>query len=571
MSRHVTKRQRRIWSIVLTFLPSQAEFITRSRSFSSFFPLVMGVLRRDHPMALRQVPGAAPSGDGISGDDALTVDPNQGTVAPTLKFDTDASAGAGPTTAPPLASGLTAITLTSMETPTSTPTFEPPNASSSVSASSGSSRPISMSTVVGSCVGAFIGAIALICLGFWFYRRYSRSLKASYRAKGRDPRNTRADLQRHLSHREPWAKLDDNNTEDKWEGGAKTEESIGPMEKLTMFKKAPSVRTAYTRTEEEPVQFEMSHPFAQQYSLYNNSQNNTSVPNPKPFMGQNTDSSTISWDEAAQGSFLSVRTQSERLSGSMSPSLTMAIPTPPATSSALHRWESAEIVNPESQSAEIVNPFADNNKPDAHERRKSSGNPFFGAHEDLPRRRSRSNSLVSRASRASKVSTTSSVLIPVPKIDKGKGRAIDPFDDSNTPTPTPSFTTAESTPHPIIVTSVPAVSTSKTTPTSPLNPPRPPFATHATTPSGSSSSSNDRALASLLAALDGDATEEEVQARLRIASMQPSINSTFSMYSETSEADVTKEFPLPPSTPGQSTPTLESYFTAESDRTVKTR
>jgi hypothetical protein len=348
------------------------------------------------------------------------------------------------------------------------------------------------------------------------------------------------------------------------------------MEKLTMFKKAPSVRTAYTHTEEEPVQFEMSHPFAQQYSIYNKGQGNTSVPPPKPYMASNADAHPMPWDDGAQGSFLSVRTQSERLSGSMSPSLSMAIPTPVATSSPHHHWESAEIVNMEGQSAEIVNPFADDKQHASHQR-KSSGNPFFGAHEDVPIRRSRSDSLASGASRMSKVqsiseSTESSVHIPVPRFDKGKGRAVDPFDDSNSPTPTPSFITAASASNPTINTYLPPVPASNTTPTSPLVPPRPAFATHVASPSNSSTANNDRALASLLAALDGDATEEDVQARLRIASMQPSINSTNSMYSDITEGDdVTKDFPLPPFTPGRSTPTLESYVTAESDRTVKTR
>ncbi|KAF5359489.1 hypothetical protein D9756_003351 [Leucocoprinus leucothites] len=527
----------------------------------------MGLLRRqNHALTHRQIPGAAPTASGIGGA-AITVDPNAGTTVSDLQLDTQAPQGGGFSTAPALASGFTpTITIPPTNTPELSPTSQSPDASSSVKASSSSVAPISMSTVIGSCVGAFIGTVGLICLGFWFYRRYHRSLKAQYGAKGRGPINTRADMQRRLSHREPWGKLEDRNPEDKWEGHPKTEESVGPMEKLTMFKKAPSVRTAYTHTEEEPVQFEMSHPFAQQYSLYNNGQGNVSMPDPKPFTASNT------WDDAGQGSFLSVRTQSDRLSGSMSPSLNMAIPTPPATALPHHHWESAEIVNMEGQSAEIVNPFADENRPARHEKRKSSGNPFFGAHEDMPRRRSRSNSLVSKTSRASRVrsvseSIMSSIHVPIPKLDKGKGRAIDPFDDENSPAPTPS-----SARYPTITTSVPPVAVSHATPTSPLVPPRPAFAVHNASLSTSSSSSNEHALASLIAALDGDTTEEDVQARLRIASMQPSIHSTTSMYSDTTETgDMTNEFPLPPSTPGHSTPTLESYVTAESDRTVKTR
>ncbi|KAJ3568482.1 hypothetical protein NP233_g5685 [Leucocoprinus birnbaumii] len=465
--------------------------------------------RKNHAIIHRQeIPGAAPTASGITG--ALTqADPNQGTAAPTLQLDTGVPDGGGFTTAPEIASGITP-TITAPPTITPEPsTSQSP--SPSVEAASTSASPIALSTVIASCVGAFVGAVALICLGLWFYRRYHRALKAQYGAKGRDPMNARADMQRRLSHREPWGKLEDRNPDDKWEGRTKTEESVGPMEKLTMFNKAPSVRTAYTHTEEEPVQFEMSHPFAQPYSMYNTGRENVSMPSPKPFTASNT------WDDAGQGSFLSVRTQSERLSGSMSPSLNMAIPTPPATAPH-HHWESAEIVNMEGQSAEIINPFADENKAGVHERRKSSGNPFFGAHEDIPRRRSRSNSLASKTSRASKVrsvseSTVSSVHVPVPKLDKGKGRAIDPFDDENAPASTPF-----SAPYPTITTSVPTVTASNATPTSPLVPPRPAFANHNASLSTSSSTSSEHAMASLIAALDGAATEEEVQARLRIAS-----------------------------------------------------
>lgn len=586
----------------LYFSSFPAEFITRPVTLFPSPSLIMGLLPPQiHPIAPRQNadPGVAPSATGVFGEDSLTADPNQASVAPTLVVDTDAPAGGGFTTAPGLVSTYTPV-ITLLPTTTPNPTSDSSQPSATVEASSSSSRTISMSTVIGSCVGAFIGAVALIALGFWFYRRYQRSLKASYRSRGRGPLNSRADLQRHRSHREHWGKLEDSNPEDKWEGRGKqsaTEESVGPMEKLTMFKKAPSVRTAYTHTEEEPMHFEIPHPFAQQYPLYNRSQvnpendssdysNNQSMHIPKPFIDHDTNPHVFSWDDATQGSFLSVRTHSERLSGAMSPSLNMAIPTPPATSSPLHRWESAEIINFDGQSAEIVNanPFEDENR--AEERRKSSGNPFFGAHDDVPRRRSRSNSMASKASKASRPrSDASSVYVPVPKLDKGKGKAIDPFDDEHAPVPpAPASTSDTLSPAPMtlstITTSVPSViinSTSPKTPSpnAPLPPPRPAFATHVASLSGSSVSSNERALASLLAALDGDATEEEVQARLRIASMQPSINSTLSMYSEVdeeNEKDMTKDFPLPPSTPGHTTPTptLDSYVTAESDRTVRT-
>jgi hypothetical protein len=67
-----------------------------------------------------------------------------------------------------------------------------------------------------------------------------------------------------------------------------------------------------------------------------------------------------------------------------------------------------------------------------------------------------------------------------------------------------------------------------------------PFA-HATHESNASMSSTDRALQSLIAALD--VSPEEVQERLRVASMHPSIQSTGSALED--DASVA-EFPLPP-------------------------
>lgn len=279
---------------------------------------------------------------------------------------------------------------------------------------------------------------------------------------------------------------------------------------------------------------------------------------PKPHVDGDA-KTTFPWDETNQGSFLSVRTQSERLSGAMSPSLNMAIPTPPATSSYLHHWESAEIINFDGQSAEIVNPFADNKKPVE----QNNDNPFFGAYENAPKRRSRAGSSASRIRSTASVDST---YMPVPKLDKGKCKATDPFHDDHEHVPTPRAVAAPITP--TIVTNVARSPSSKATPTSGFPPPQPAFATHVSNMSASSVASNEHALASLLAALDGDTTQEEVQARLRIASMQPSISSGISQYSE-GDDDVTHAFPLPPSTPGASTPTIDSYYTAESDRTVR--
>jgi len=174
----------------------------------------------------------------------------------------------------------------------------------------------------------------------------------------------------------------------------------------------------------------------------------------------------------------------------------MAIPTPPPTEPQAHRWESAEVGQySDTNTPESTNPFTQESQA---EQRKSTHNPFFNAQDYQSR--SRSNS-VTKSPKA-----------------KGKERmrysaATDPFDDLN----------GEMT-----------------------MPPRPVFAHHVATASSSSTESKEKALQSLIAALD--IPEDEVRDRLRIASMQPSIISQTSS-ALAYEEDMSKEFPLPPSRP----------------------
>ncbi|KAF5371847.1 hypothetical protein D9615_009546 [Tricholomella constricta] len=445
----------------------------------------------------RQVvdPLAPPTGVAGIENTATTVDATA--TATNLVFDT--AAPSVTLSAPNLG-----ITTTPVTTVKATPTATPESSTPTPSVASAASSPIPMSTVVGACVGALIGAVALILLGLWFYRRYSRSLKQharSRRALG-TARNIGGDQSRRRSHLEPWNKLEDGD--DKWEGmyQAKEVDNVAPMEKLTMFKKTPSVRTAYTHRSDEPVTFD-SHPFAQYHpNLAQELASNDKAPElpiARQFLGRVDTGPAISWDGETVGdsSYLSIR--SNRLtSGAMSPTLNMAIPTPPATSSPLHRWESAEVL--EYEDPDFNNPFGAGS-----ERRKSSHNPFFNAHSISPSKsgtRSRSNS-------------TRKADAQLSKVDKGKGRAADddPFSDNFSSIPRPFVTS------------------------------------HTASGSLSSVSSNDRALQSLIAALD--VSEEEVQERLRVASMQPSFISATSVYtSGGEEEDVTGSFPLPPSTDG---------------------
>ncbi|KAG6918635.1 hypothetical protein DXG01_012754 [Tephrocybe rancida] len=459
-----------------------------------------------HNVKRQSDPVVQPTAVGIDASVAITA--TEATPTNTgLAFDSSALPGA-PQSAPNIGISKTpVITLsTPKETPTSSLTPTPSTATSS------SSSPIPISTVVGACVGALIGAIALIVLGIWFYRRYSRSLKQASRSR-RAPgiaRNANAEQGRRRSHLEPWNKLEEGD--DKWEGMYQTKEvdAVAPMEKLTMFKKSPSVRTAYThKSADEPVTFD-AHPFAQYHpglaQELASTEKLTELPIARQFLGRVDTGPAISWDGET------VR-DSDYSRGTMSPVPNMAIPTPPATSSQLHRWESAEVVHyedPDHDSANVQNPFS-------VERRKSNSNPFFsaGGSDSAPRQRSNSTRSRAGSTRSRSNSAATAKPDPMPKVDKGKGRAIEPDDDID----------------PFADGKIPSF-------------PRP-FASHTTSSSLSSVSSNDRALQSLIAALDVSA--EEAQERLRVASMQPSFISATSAYtSGGEEEDVTGSFPLPP-------------------------
>lgn len=451
---------------------------------------------RRHVIQRQVDPLAPPTGVAGLTDSAVTATAQADGVS-ALTFD--GAAGTGSATAPPLGFTSTPVITTSASSISTTSSVAA--ASSSVAAASNSSSPIPLSTVIASCVGAFIGAIGLILLGVWFYKRYSKSLKHAARARklsaaaAANPHNVRGDHQRRRSRLEPWNKLEEGD--DKWEEMYQTKEidNIAPMEKLTMFKKStPSVRTAYTHKSEEPepMPFNIPHPFAQ-YQSKDSSSDHDHNGNTRPFLGRVDTGPAMSWEEENTGndSFMSYR--SSPIGGAMSPSLAMAIPTPPATSSEPHRWESAEVVHyQEAQSAEVIDPFED----DADLRKPKKNNPFFNNQDYGPRRhsqsRSRSNSIVK------------------PKVNKGKGRAVDndPFFE-DMPTPQPAFSS------------------------------------HVATPSNASSASNERAIQSLIAALDTN--EEDAQNGLRVASMQPSVVSVASMYTSADEEDVSRAFPLPPS------------------------
>jgi hypothetical protein len=329
----------------------------------------------------------------------------------------------------------------------------------------------------------------------WLYRRYSKSLHKRRGPRGPVSYTRNAFAEQVRSRSEPWRKLEDGD--DKWEGMYQTKEvdhldSVAPMEKLTMFKKSPSVRTAYTHKSEEPIAFDVQGfaPYHPDLAATLVSDKTTGIPVPRPFLGRVDPANPISWDGETLGKDSVFSLRSNRMEGgAMSPTLNMAIPTPPATSSEPHLWQSAEVVVVDEQSTVI----ADNDNPfgEGSHRRQSFNNPFFKGQD------------VARSTSAGRTGF---------ELSKEKGSLADdnPFSDDKE-----------------------------------LASPKP-FARHVTNDSLASASNADRAMQNLIAALD--LSEEEVQERLRVASMQPSFISNASVYTNGEEEDVTQAFPLPPAT-----------------------
>lgn len=430
-----------------------------------------------HHRIRRQIPGPPPAttAAGIASN-GITVGDVASTVT-TLAYDSSA-------TTADVDSGVVSVAFK-----TSASAFRTKSTASSSSeptaTDAATSKEIPIGTVVGACVGAFAGAVFLIVLGIWFYKCAIPKVKC----KGPGPtmsasRNARGEHERSRSRLENWGRLEDPpQSEGRYhmkevDGGV----SVAPMEKLTMFKKSPSVRTAYTHTTEDPPQFDLEpHPFSPYHPDLAKELASADVPeSAKPFAGR-AESQAVSWHSTANESFLSLR--SVHMSGSMSPSLDMAIPTPPLTSSEPHRWESAEVVNFDGQQAEIVDPDK-NPFTSPTERRRSFGNPFFNAQGSSVPVRSKTPDVPR-----------------IPRSEKGKARAVNPFSDVHAEDPVHAHT------------------------------------------STTSSVENDQAIYSLIAALEG--RDGVSDARLRAPSPETSLySSAISVYS--GDESVANSFPSPP-------------------------
>ncbi|TFK93975.1 hypothetical protein K466DRAFT_35499 [Polyporus arcularius HHB13444] len=408
----------------------------------------------------------------------------------------------------------------------SSPAVSPSGAADSATASS-ASKQIPIGVVVGACVGAFVGLFLLICLFLAWYKRSSDKLTSSER------RNVAGQAEQQRAYARSFQPLDDSEKPrgDHPPPSPNARELQDSDEKnFSMFKKSPSIRTAYTTktTTDEydlpQLDFTKYHPtLAEELSLENPQ---------KPFAAAAVaarQNSGVSWDGETLGddSFLSMR--SVRVdSGAMSPTMVMAKMTPPATSSAPHKWESAEVLHAEEDESSPIapsmsrNPFAEM----AEERKPRSNNPFFNA-GDMNRTsraiRSRSNSRTSRGQsmvRSESRATAHTVTVNT-----------NPFLDLQEAVP---------------VSAIEATATPDTLAPDAGLPSR------AAVASGASAQAfgNPRAMASLIAALE--LSKEEVEQRLRVVSMQPSV---YSAYSETDDDTVTvREFPLPPGTNTSNTP-----------------
>jgi len=438
---------------------------------------------RRHQLLNRQI--AAPTGSGIGGTLQIT-----GAISPTQSLILDPNAASASVVPPTL---LFTVTVTSSATssPQPTSTSDPSTSSEASGQQVGSSShsQIPISTVIAACVGAFVGLAILIGIFWWWYKRPS-SKSRQPRSPVADTRNARGEVDQRRARGRSWNKLDD---EDQWEGQKvemKEKEKGGPRHEddeknFPMFKKTNSMRTTRTAKALEEHGFDLP---AFEFSKYHPSlAEELALEQPNKPYTQRQDSG-VSWDgdTIADDSFLSMRA-----SGAMSPNI--AKMTPPASFAPVHKWESAEVITMDTNSSQAENPFSE----PSFERRASRTNPFFSA-SDLRHTqsvRSRSNSYGSHSRNASRASRTTTRS----RARSDAGEDVDPFDEAT---------------------------------------PLPRFRGHVQTDSTATTSSGDiseHAMQSLIAALD--LTPEQVQERIRVASMQPSMSSRYSTIAESAAGD----------------------------------
>ncbi|KAG1733640.1 uncharacterized protein EDB91DRAFT_1238568 [Suillus paluster] len=402
-----------------------------------------------------------------------------------------ATALAQNTTAAPDSGSATGIQLVSSTPSPSSTLSSNPSAATTSSPSSSSGDNISLSTVIGACVGVFILLVLVISLAIHCSRRQKPQRRGNppLTSPTSQFRNVANNLSRRRSHLEPWDRLDDEKEGHQNATALTQRPPSGPMEKLGAITNSgeKSFDDHGNRESVSTMQhFAKYHPgLAEEMASKPAPTGYIVVTKPPPvqqFLGraQADGVPTVSWDgETAGGdSFLTMRSH---LSGTMSPTMTMAKSTPPATVSGSHRWESAEVGHIDvlgsglSEAGDSRNPFADAASVKSSISRRVT-NPFFNAQEKPQKRTLLANTAPDS----------------------------NPFADSNAAVPRP-FLEARS---------------------------------NSDTSSGSS-----HAMQSLIAALDMPV--EEVQERLRVASMQSSYYSRASTIDDVDAVSVTA-FPYPP-------------------------
>lgn len=297
--------------------------------------------------------------------------------------------------APNLSSPPTGIPLvpSSASSSSTAPTESSTSAATNSSASSGNQ--ISLGTVIGACVAALIALVLAVLLAFYCSRRQKKI--AAYSKS----RNVANNMSRRRSHLEPWKRMSDGA--DRPEGQAPSMKQRPPSGTLgAMFQRTISNTSGekssetYNRESIGTMQhFAKYHPglAAEMASQGTIKGVDGKVAKPPPVLhlvGRSSDMRPpVSWDGETVGgeSFMSLHSSLSNTSPFM---MATAKSTPPATTSSLHRWESAEVVHVSqvgselSEDGELPNPFAD--RASSIKSSSRGQNPFFSGRDHTIRR-----------------------------------------------------------------------------------------------------------------------------------------------------------------------------------------
>jgi hypothetical protein len=431
-----------------------------------------------------------PSAPGLSGG-ATTATNNPSPAGTGLVYNT-AGGSAAPSN-PGLVLGSSIVLTT---TPIASPSASTlPAAESPATLSSGSSIPLG--TVIGVCIGAFVVFLLLVLAGIWCYKHSGkRGGKSGSHSPMSASRNAQGDNERRRSRLEPWNRLPGEKEVDVWEGMVPEPASreiimfpptaIHPsarrsVDKLgAMFKSSPSLHSkASTSTSSDGHEFGDALAGSAQFAKYH------------PHLAEELAKTVtpIQANLARQEFGQAISWDGETVHGD-DPFLSIHSRIDSSHLSSASEAMSANIVRPKNtppatssqphrwESAEVLH-YSTSDYTDEHEAK----NPF--ADVEAGERKSLNNPFFNAQAQ------------PIMK------KPSNPFADH----PKHHFT----------------------------------HLTKESNTSMSSTYSSDRAMQSLIAALD--VSPEEIHERLRVASMQPSIQSTNSAVED--DASVA-EFPLPP-------------------------